>query len=112
MNKQYTRLALNCLAVVALSVSLIACNKKPDEPVIPVVEDNVLSANVKAALAADPELKGTDLKAVARSGVVELSGTFDTYPAIDRALAVTRGVTGVRSVEDKTAKREDSPPAK
>ena len=106
MNKQYTRLALNCLAVVALSASLIACNKKPEEAVIPVVEDNVLAANVKAALAADPELKGMELQVAAKSGVVELSGGFDSYPKLDRAVTVARGVTGVRSVDDKTVKKE------
>ena len=106
MNKQYSRFALNCLAVAALSVALIACNKKPDEAVIPVVEDSVLTANVKAALAADPELRGMDLQVAAKSGVVELSGGFDSYPKLDRAVTVVRGVTGVREVNDKTVKRE------
>jgi osmotically-inducible protein OsmY len=107
MNKKYSRLALNCLAVIAVSASLFACSKH-DEVVIPVVEDGTLTSNVKAALAADPILRGSDLKVVARAGVVELSGTFDSYPAIDRALALARGVTGVKSVDDKTVKKEDA----
>jgi osmotically-inducible protein OsmY len=105
MKKQHSRFALNFLAVTALSVSLIACSKH-DEVVIPVVEDSVLTTNVKAALAADPETKDANLNVVARSGVVELSGSFDSYSKLDRALAVTRGVTGVKSVDDKTVKNE------
>lgn len=103
MKKQHSRFALNFLAVAALSASLIACSKN-DEVVIPVVEDSVLTSNVKAALAADPETKDANLGVTARSGVVELSGTFDSYSKLDRALAVTRGVTGVKSVDDKTVK--------
>jgi hypothetical protein len=105
MNKTYSRFALNFLAVAALSASLIACSKH-DEVVTPVVEDSVLTSNVKAALAADPETKDANLNVTARSGVVELSGSFDSYPKLDRALAVTRGVTGVKSVDDKTVKNE------
>lgn len=111
MNTQYSRFALNFLAVAALSVSLIACNKKPAELAVPVVEDSALVANVKAALAADPELKGLELQVAARSGVVELSGGFDSYPQLDRAVTVTRAVSGVKNVEDKTVKREAAAPA-
>ncbi|HWT54179.1 MAG TPA: BON domain-containing protein [Rhodocyclaceae bacterium] len=105
MNKTHSRFALNCLAIIAVSASLFACSKH-DENVVPVVEDSVLTSNVKAALAADPETKNINLTVAAHSGVVELSGGFDSYPQLDRALTVTRGVTGVKSVDDKTVKRE------
>lgn len=112
MNKQFSRFALNCLAVATLSVSLLACSNKHEEVVVPVVEDGLLTSNVKAALAADPELKNIDFKVVAHAGVVELGGTIDTYPQIDRALSVTRAVTGVKSIEDKTVKKEEAAAAK
>lgn len=107
MNKKYSRFALNCLAVFALSATLAACSKH-DENVVPVVEDGALTANVKAALAADAETKDLGLNVAARSGVVELSGTFDSYPKLDRALTIARGVSGVKSVDDKTVKKDDA----
>ena len=105
MNQRFSRLALNLVLAGTLSAVLLGCGK--DEVVTPVVEDGVLTSNVKAAIAADPELKGLDLQVIARAGVIELSGAFDSYPKLDRALTVTRGVTGVKSVDDKTVKRED-----
>lgn len=105
MNKQHSRFALKCLAIFALSATLAACSKH-DENAVPVVEDSVLTSNVKAALAADPETKDINLNVAAHSGVVELSGSFDSYSKLDRALAVTRGVIGVKSVDDKTVKKE------
>lgn len=90
-----------------MSASLFACSKH-DELVIPVVEDSVLTANVNAALAVNPDTKGLNLVVAAHSGVVELSGSFDSYPKLDRALALTCGVTGVKSVDDKTVKKDDA----
>ena len=107
MNKQHSRFALKCLAIFALSATLAACSKH-EETAVPVVEDSVLTSNVKAALAADPETKDINLNVAAHSGVVELSGGFDSYSKLDRALAVTRAVTGVKSVDDKTVKREEA----
>jgi hyperosmotically inducible protein len=104
MNKRFSRLALKLLIAGSLSATLIACSEKA----APLVDDSTLNSTVKAALAADPELKGFEV--VASSGVVQLSGTFDSYPQIDRALSVVRGVPGVLSVNDKTSKREDSAP--
>lgn len=100
-----TRTILNLLLAGSLALSLIACSKKAEVVEIPVVEDSVLTANVKTALAADPELKGLNLNVAAHSGVVELSGEIDSYPKLDHAVTVARGVTGVRSVDDKTVKK-------
>jgi hypothetical protein len=106
MNKRFSRFALNLALAGTLSAALLACSKH-DAAAIPVVDDGVLTNNVKAALASDPELKGFDIKVAAHAGVVELSGIFDSYPKIDRAISVTRGVAGVKSIDDKTVKRED-----
>lgn len=106
MNQRFSRLALKLVLAGTLSVALLGCGK--EEEVIPVVEDGTLTSNVKAAIAADPELKGLDLQVTARAGVVELSGAFDSYSKLDRALSVARSVTGVKSIDDKTVKREDA----
>ncbi|MBY0341817.1 MAG: BON domain-containing protein [Rhodocyclaceae bacterium] len=106
MNQRFSRLALNLVLAGTLSAALLGCGK--EENITPVVEDSVLTSNVKAAIAADPELKGLDIQVAANAGVVELSGAFDSYPKLDRALSVVRGVTGVKSVDDKTIKREEA----
>jgi hyperosmotically inducible protein len=105
MNIRYSRIALNLALAGALSASLLACNK-PAETVIPVVEDGTLTTNVKTALAAEPELKGIDIKVAAHDGVVEIAGAFDSYPKIDRALTIARSVSGVKSIDDKTTKKD------
>lgn len=109
MNQRFSRLALNLVLAGTLTAVLLGCGKK--EEIIPVVEDSVLTSNVKAAIAADPDLKGLDIQVIARAGIVELSGVFDSYPKLDRALVIARGVTGVKSIDDKTVKREDPAPA-
>lgn len=105
MKNRYSRLAMSIALAGTLSLSLIACGKH-DEIEVPVVEDSVLTANVKAALAADPELKGLVFEVAAKAGIVTLGGAFESYPAIDRALNVAKGVTGVRSIDDKTTKKD------
>ncbi|HTJ97840.1 MAG TPA: BON domain-containing protein [Rhodocyclaceae bacterium] len=109
MNTRYSRFALTLALTGALSASLLACNK-PAEIIIPVVADGTLTTNVKSALAAEPELKGIDISVAAHDGVVEIGGIFDSYPKIDRALTIARAVTGVKSIDDKTAKK-DAPAA-
>ncbi len=106
MKNRHYRNALNLVLAGAIAAALLGCGK--EEVVIPVVDDNVLTATVKDALAADPELKGLNIKVAAHAGVVELSGMIDSYPQMDRAINTTRSITGVRSVDDKTVKRESA----
>jgi len=70
------------------------------------IDDTVVTAKVKSALFADPDIKGIDLKVETRKGVVQLSGFVDNQAQVDRAIAATSGVQGVRSVENGIALKE------
>lgn len=64
------------------------------------IDDTVVTAKVKSALLADPDIKSFDLKVETRKGVVQLSGLVENQAQIDRAIAETTAVEGVRSVEN------------
>lgn len=62
------------------------------------IDDTVITARVKSALLADPEIKSFDLKVETRKGEVQLSGFVNTTAQIDLALQSARAVQGVTSV--------------
>ena len=65
------------------------------------VEDSVITARVKAALAADPHVRAPNLINVQTlRGVVTLTGTADSRLEADQAVAIARGVDGVKRVQD------------
>ena len=95
----------------SLALFAAGCNK-PAEQAAPAVakttvgteiDDTVVTAKVKTALLADPDVKSFDLKVETRKGAVQLSGFVGNQAQIERALTVTRSVAGVISVENGEA---------
>jgi hypothetical protein len=64
------------------------------------VDDAVITTKVKAAFAADPAVKATEVKVETFKGTVQLSGFVASAQARQRAIEIARGTTGVRSVKD------------
>ena len=64
------------------------------------IDDSVVTARVKSALLADPGAKGFEVKVETSKGQVQLSGFVDTQAGIDRAIALTRGIEGVKGVDN------------
>lgn len=64
------------------------------------IDDSVITARVKSALLADPDVKSFDIKVQTRKGQVQLSGFVDTEARIDNAVALVRKVEGVSGVEN------------
>ena len=62
------------------------------------VDDGIVTAKVKSALLADPDIKSFDIAIVTRRGEVQLSGFVDNQAQIDRAIDIARGVEGVHSI--------------
>jgi hyperosmotically inducible protein len=97
---------LGALLAGALAVSIVGCNRTsdtsglpaPSTPVGTVVDDSVVTTQVKSALLADPDVKSFDFKVETHKGEVQLSGFVDNQAQLDRALAVTRAVAGVTGV--------------
>ena len=65
------------------------------------VDDGVITTKVKSALLADEIVKGLDIKVETHKGEVQLSGFVDNQTQIDRAISITRGVEGVKNVDNK-----------
>ena len=63
--------------------------------------DAVITTKVKAAIVAEKNLSALDVAAETNNGVVTLTGTVATAAQADAAARVTRGVEGVRQVENK-----------
>lgn len=101
-------LVLGVTLAGAMSVLISGCGNRQDEPPIrpasttvgAEIDDTVVTTKVKSALFADPEIKSFDLKVETRKGVVQLSGFADNQAQVDRAIMTTRGVEGVKGIEN------------
>lgn len=64
------------------------------------VDDAVITTKVKAALAADPAVKATEVNVETFRGTVQLSGFISSAEARQRAIEVARTTKGVRGVKN------------
>lgn len=96
------------------AAAITGCGGRQEEPPKPVasttvgieIDDTVITAKVKSALLADPDIKSLDLQVETRKGMVQLSGFVNSQAQIDRAITATRAVPGVTSVENKLSVKE------
>jgi hyperosmotically inducible protein len=64
------------------------------------VDDSVITAKVKAAIFNDASLKVNEINVETFKGTVQLSGFVASQADIDKAVRVTRGIAGVKSVKN------------
>ena len=64
------------------------------------IDDSVITTKVKAALAADPDVKATEVKVKTFKGVVQLSGFVSSPDSVRKAIEIARKVDGVRDVKN------------
>ena len=64
------------------------------------VDDTVITAKTKTAIFNVPELKSAEINVETFKGVVQLSGFVSSQADVDRAVQITRGVSGVKSVKN------------
>ena len=102
---------------VSMGFALPGCSKPADSPATggqvgapassatigTQIDDSVVTTKVKSALLNDPDIRSIDFKVETRKGEVLLSGFAANQSQIDRALAVTKAVTGVNSVDNKVS---------
>lgn len=74
--------------------------KAADRSVGEAVDDNTLTAKVKAALAADTSTKAYQINVDVNQGSVALGGFVDTAESKNTASRVARSVDGVKNVEN------------
>lgn len=65
------------------------------------VDDGIITAKIKSALLADPNIKSFDIAVVTRKGETQLSGFVDNQTQIDHATDLARAVEGVKSVANE-----------
>ncbi len=66
-----------------------------------VVDDTVITAKVKTALATDPVVAAHEVNVETRDGVVQLAGFVDSANQKSQASEVTRRIAGVKSVDNQ-----------
>ena len=64
------------------------------------IDDSVITTKVKSQLAADDFLKSFQIGVETYKGVVQLSGFVNAQKAVDKAVEITRSVSGVKSVKN------------
>nr|WP_295784009.1 BON domain-containing protein [Rhodoferax sp.] len=65
------------------------------------VDAGIITSKVKAALLGDPSIKSFDIAVVTRDDEVLLTGFVDNLTQVERAMAVARGIEGVRLVRNE-----------
>ena len=97
---------LKSLFASFLILALVACAPTAKrEGTGEYVDDTLITTKVKAALAADPNVKATEVNVETFKGMVQLSGFVSSKESIQKALDIARGVAGVRGVKnDMTVK--------
>lgn len=64
------------------------------------VDDSVITSKVKAAILNEPSLSSAEINVETFKGVVQLSGFVNSTADINKAVIVTRGISGVTSVKN------------
>ena len=92
---------LSFLVCIILAASFLGCASTPTrEGTGEYVDDSVITTNVKAAFAASPDVKATEVNVETFKGVVQLSGFVSSDTSSSRAVEIARGVKGVKSVKN------------
>lgn len=65
-----------------------------------VIDDSAITTKVKAELLAAKDVNSLDIKVETFNGTVQLSGFVDSQFQIDKAVQITSGVSGVKTVKN------------
>ena len=89
------------LVFAVLLASLLGCaGTSTKEGTGEYFDDTVITTKVKAAIFNEPSLKSAEINVETFKGVVQLSGFVSSPANINRAVEITRGVSGVTSVRN------------
>ena len=92
---------LSPLFVAVALVSVVGCASTPkQEGTGEYMDDTMITTKVKTAILNEPTLKVAEINVETFKGVVQLSGFVSSQAAVTKAVEVTRGVGGVKSVKN------------
>ena len=103
---------LHAALAAVMAMAIAGCSKPPEVAAVPPppattvgteIDDSVVTARVKAALMADPDVRSFDINVETRKGQVQLSGFVDNYAQAERAIALVRELPGVTGIENHVA---------
>lgn len=85
----------------AVAITAVGCSTGPTSKTAgEYVDDAMITTKVKAAFAADPTVKATEINVETYKGDVQLSGFVAEPRDAQRAVEIARGVQGVTSVKN------------
>ena len=99
MNSLSKRISARIVAVM-MTTAIGCASTSTKEGTGEYVDDSVITTKVKTAIFNEPSLKSREINVETFKGVVQLSGFLSSRSEVDTAVAVARGVNGVKSVKD------------
>lgn len=64
------------------------------------IDDAAITTKVKASLLNEPMTKATEINVETFKGTVQLSGFVTSQASINKAIEITRGVSGVKAIKN------------
>ena len=105
---KYIALGLLATTVTLATITTTGCSSKEYKRSSgEYLDDQTLTARVKSALFADPNVSGFQVNVDSYKGVVSLSGFVDTAAQKARAEDIARQVNGVRQVQNNLSVKEN-----
>ena len=91
------------ILLAAAALSLTACSPTAQQRGTgEYIDDAVITSKVKAAFAADPTVKATEVQVETFKGTVQLSGFVSSRESAQKAVQLAREVKGVKEVRNNT----------
>ena len=92
---------LSALFMAVMLVTVVGCaSTSKQEGTGEYIDDTAITTKVKAAIFNEPTLKSAEVNVETFKGAVQLSGFVSSQAAVNKAVAVTRTVAGVKSVKN------------
>lgn len=92
---------LSALFLAVTLASVVGCaSTAKQEGTGEYVDDTVITTKVKAAILNEPTLKVAEINVETFKGIVQLSGFVSSQAAANKAVEVTRAISGVKSVKN------------
>lgn len=90
---------LSAVFLAVTLVSVVGCaSTATREGTGQYIDDSVITAKVKAAIFDDAMTKSAEINVETFKGVVQLSGFVSSQAAVNKAVELARGVSGVKGV--------------
>jgi hyperosmotically inducible protein len=90
--------AAMCASATFAQLPEVQPKPEPKGTVAQSADDSAVSTQVKNAISSDPALKDVEVTVETNEGVVTLNGTAGASDQIARAVAIAKGVPGVKRV--------------